>query len=108
MFIGTSRERRPDEMNGSALYHFVSEGAMKAEINAHHYIEFGKHKQHLYGIKVDSVLEVIESGRMCVLDVKPQVSTTKHCLISILVMYLKPLKYEHYVGQCTFSRLIIT
>ena len=79
MFTGTSRERRPDEMNGSALYHFVSEGAMKAEINAHRYIEFGKHKQHLYGIKVDSVLEVIESGRMCVLDVNPQVSITKQC-----------------------------
>ena len=47
---------------------------MKAEINAHRYIEFGKHKQHLYGIKVDSVVEVIESGRMCVLDVNPQVS----------------------------------
>ena len=46
---------------------------MKAEINAHRYIEFGKHKQHLYGIKVDSVIEVIESGRMCVLDVNPQV-----------------------------------
>ena len=70
-------ERCPDEMNGSALYHFVSEGAMKAEINAHRYTEFGKHKQHLYGIKVDSVLEVIESGCMCVLDVNPQVSTTK-------------------------------
>ena len=60
-------------MNGSALYHFVSEGAMKADINAHRYIEFGKHKQHLYGIKMDSVTEVIESGRMCVLDVNPQV-----------------------------------
>jgi len=72
-FTGTSRERRTEEMNGSALYHFVSEGAMKADINAHRYIEFGKHKQHLYGIKMDSVIEVIESGRMCVLDVNPQV-----------------------------------
>ena len=46
IFTGTiaSRERHPDEMNGSALYHFVSEGAMKAELNAHRYIEFGKHK----------------------------------------------------------------
>ena len=49
MFTDTSRERHPDEMKGSALYHFVSERAMKAEINAHRYIEFGKHKQHLYG-----------------------------------------------------------
>ena len=84
LFTGTSRERRPDEMNGSALYHFVSEGAMKAEINAHRYIEFGKHKQHLYGIKVDSVLEVIESGRMCVLDVNPQVCTNNTKYLSLL------------------------
>ena len=41
MFTGTSRERCPLEMNDSTLYHFVSEGAMKAEINAHRYIEFG-------------------------------------------------------------------
>ena len=58
-------------MNDSTLYHFVSEAAMKAEINAHRYIEFGKRKQHLYGIKVDSVLDVIKSGCMRVLDVNP-------------------------------------
>ena len=75
-------------MNGSALYHFVSEGAMKAEINAHRYIEFGKHKQHLYGIKVDSVLEVVESGRMCVLDVNPQVSSLAIVLTHNLVFYV--------------------
>ena len=38
MFSGTSRERCPLEMNDSTLHHFVSEGAMKAEINAHRYI----------------------------------------------------------------------
>ena len=74
-------------MNGSALYHFVSEGAMKAEINAHRYIEFGKHKQHLYGIKVDSVLEVVESGRMCVLDVNPQVRSLAIDLTHNFVFY---------------------
>ena len=57
---------------------------MKAEINAHRYIEFGKHKQHLYGIKVDSVLEVIESGRMCVLDVNPQVCANNTECLSLL------------------------
>ena len=75
-------------MNGSALYHFVSEGAMKAEINAHRYIEFGKHKQHLYGIKVDSVLEVVESGRMCVLDVNPQVRSLAIILTHNLFFYV--------------------
>ena len=75
-------------MNGSALYHFVSEGAMKAEINAHRYIEFGKHKQHLYGIKVDSVLEVVESGCMCVLDVNLQVRSLAIILTHNLFFYV--------------------
>lgn len=46
---------------------------MRADIMAHKFIEFGKHQQHLYGIKVESVLEVVKTGRMCILDVHPQV-----------------------------------
>ena len=46
---------------------------MREEIHNHKFIEFGKHQNHYYGIKVDSVLEVIDSGKMCILDVHPQV-----------------------------------
>ena len=46
---------------------------MRREIMAHKFIEFGKFQQHLYGIKVESVLDVINTGKMCVLDVHPQV-----------------------------------
>ena len=47
---------------------------MRAEIMAHKFIEFGKHQQHLYGVKADSVMDVISTGKMCILDVHPQVS----------------------------------
>jgi MAGUK p55 subfamily protein 5 len=46
---------------------------MKEEIHKHKFIEFGKHQSHYYGIKVESVLDVINSGKMCILDVHPQV-----------------------------------
>ena len=46
---------------------------MRAEIMRHKFIEFGKHQQHLYGIKADSVADVIQSGKMCIMDVHPQV-----------------------------------
>ena len=46
---------------------------MRAEIMAHKFIEFGKHQQHLYGVKADSVMDVISTGKMCILDVHPQV-----------------------------------
>lgn len=57
---------------------------MRQDIIQHKFIEFGKHRsqtdsgkivQHLYGIKSESVLQVIEDGYMCILDVHPQVTT---------------------------------
>ena len=47
---------------------------MRVDFMSHKFIEFGKHQQHIYGIKVESVMEVIETCKMCILDVHPQVS----------------------------------
>ena len=46
---------------------------MRRDIVAHKFIEFGKHQQSLYGVKADSILDVVNSGKMCILDVHPQV-----------------------------------
>ena len=37
------------------------------------FIEFGKHRDHLYGIKAESIQEVMAENKMCILDVHPQV-----------------------------------
>ncbi len=47
---------------------------MRREIMAHKFIEFGKYQQHLYGIKSESVVDIINTGKMCILDVHPQVN----------------------------------
>ena len=60
-------------MEGAEGYFHVSEEAMKTDMQAHKFIEYGRHQQYLYGIKSDNVLEVIDSGRMVVLEVYPQV-----------------------------------
>ena len=56
---------------------------MRRDIMAHKFIEFGKYQQHLYGIKSESVMDVINSGKMCILDVHPQVKYQIHiqCLM---------------------------
>jgi len=64
--------RAPKTDDDHISFNFVSEDQMRADIMAHKFIEFGKHQQHLYGIKVESVLEVVKTGRMCILDVHPQ------------------------------------
>ena len=63
-------------MEGAEGYYHVTEEAMKADIQAHKFIEYGRHHQHLYGIKSDNILEVIQAGKMVVLDVYPQVGVS--------------------------------
>jgi len=68
----TTRPIKRQENNQG--FNFVTEEAMRKDIMAHKFIEFGKHEQHLYGIKAEAVMEVIDANRICVLDVHPQVS----------------------------------
>lgn len=47
---------------------------MEADIKAGKYLEHGEYEGNLYGTKIDSILEVVQTGRTCILDVNPQVS----------------------------------
>ena len=46
---------------------------MEHEILNHQFLEYGEFASNLYGTTFDSIREVNEKGRMCVLDVNPQV-----------------------------------
>lgn len=46
---------------------------MEADIKAGCYLEHGEYDGNLYGTKNDSIHEVVEAGRICILDVSPQV-----------------------------------
>ncbi|XP_034612158.1 MAGUK p55 subfamily member 2 [Trachemys scripta elegans] len=67
----TSRKPKDQERNGQ-VYCFVSRGEMEADIKAGRYLEHGEYEGNLYGTKIDSIHEVVESGKMCILDVNPQ------------------------------------
>ncbi|KFQ36431.1 MAGUK p55 subfamily member 6, partial [Mesitornis unicolor] len=67
----TSRKPRDDEKDGQA-YRFVSRGEMEMDIKAGRYLEHGEYEGNLYGTKIDSILEVVQTGRTCILDVNPQ------------------------------------
>ncbi|KAL5489619.1 hypothetical protein EMCRGX_G018734 [Ephydatia muelleri] len=56
----------------SETYHYVTEEQMRLDIMQHKFLEFGKHQHFLYGIMSDSVMEVIQSKKMPILDVHPQ------------------------------------
>lgn len=69
----TSRPQRDYEDNGKC-YWFVDRETMENDIRHHKYLEYGEHKGHIYGTTLDSIREVINEGKMCVLDCSPAVS----------------------------------
>ncbi|TWW58252.1 Discs large -like protein 1-like protein [Takifugu flavidus] len=65
----TTRPRRDYEVDGRD-YHFVSSReVMEGEIQEHKFIEAGQYNNHLYGTSIQSVKEVAEKGKHCILDV---------------------------------------
>lgn len=49
---------------------------MEADIRAGRYLEHGEYEGNLYGTRIDSIRGVVASGKVCVLDVNPQVPSS--------------------------------
>ncbi|KAI0230188.1 MAGUK p55 subfamily member 6, partial [Lamellibrachia satsuma] len=67
----TSRVVRSNEVDGID-YHFMDPDDMQQEILENRFLEYGIFEDNYYGTKFESIRKVIQSGRMCVLDVNPQ------------------------------------
>ncbi|KTG37012.1 hypothetical protein cypCar_00030352 [Cyprinus carpio] len=67
----TSRKPKSADRD-NMMYAFTSRSKMEADIKAGHYLEHGEYDGNLYGTKNDSIHEVVEAGRICILDVSPQ------------------------------------
>uniref|UniRef100_A0A8D3CTF2 MAGUK p55 scaffold protein 2a n=1 Tax=Scophthalmus maximus TaxID=52904 RepID=A0A8D3CTF2_SCOMX len=65
--------RKAKKVDGeSRMYAFTSRSKMETDIKNGRYLEHGEYDGSLYGIKIDSIHEVVEAGRICILDVNPQ------------------------------------
>ncbi|XP_039250744.2 disks large homolog 4-like isoform X1 [Styela clava] len=87
----TTRERREHENNGQD-YHFVtSREQMEKDIQNHLFIEAGQYNENLYGTSVQSVKDVAEKKKHCILDVSG--SAIKRLQVSGLwpiAIFIKP------------------
>ena len=77
----TSRKPKLGERDGQ-MYAFTSRSKMEADIKNGRYLEHGEYDGNLYGTKMDSIHEVVEAGRICVLDANPQVGAIGHIVTS--------------------------
>ncbi|XP_053553659.1 protein PALS1 [Bombina bombina] len=67
----TSRGRRDNEVAGRD-YHFVSRQMFESDNASGKFIEFGEFEKNLYGTSVDSVRQIINSGKICLLSLHTQ------------------------------------
>nr|XP_020468474.1 MAGUK p55 subfamily member 6-like isoform X2 [Monopterus albus] len=67
----TSRHPREEEKDGEK-YCFVTREEMEKDIKESRYLEHGEYDGNLYGTRIDSIHEVVHTGRTCILDVNPQ------------------------------------
>lgn len=65
-----------DEKDGQ-MYCFMTRSEMECDIKNGRFLEHGEYDGNLYGTKINSIHEVMETGKICILDVNPQVKDLK-------------------------------
>ncbi|XP_037957234.1 MAGUK p55 subfamily member 6 isoform X2 [Teleopsis dalmanni] len=73
----TTRPKRALEENG-VTYWFTDREEMEEEIKMNKFLEYGEHNGNLYGTHLQSIKDVINNGRMCVLDCAPNALKILH------------------------------
>ncbi|XP_075152822.1 MAGUK p55 subfamily member vari isoform X1 [Haematobia irritans] len=73
----TTRPKRALEENGVS-YWFVDREWMEQEIKENNFLEYGEHNGNLYGTHIQTIKDVINSGKMCVLDCAPNALKILH------------------------------
>lgn len=68
----TSRPIREGEVDGRD-YFFVSRAAFEADIADGRLVEYGEYEKHLFGTSMDAIRQVVNSGKICILNFHPQV-----------------------------------
>ncbi|XP_051779889.1 disks large homolog 1 isoform X5 [Erpetoichthys calabaricus] len=111
----TTRPKRDYEVDGRD-YHFVtSREQMEKDIQDHKFIEAGQYNNHLYGTSVQSVREVAEKGKHCILDVSGNaIKRLQIAQLYPIAIFIKPKSVENIMemnkrlteeqGRKTFER----
>ncbi|KAL2303660.1 hypothetical protein Nmel_008937 [Mimus melanotis] len=90
----TTRNRRETETAGRD-YHFISRQAFESDIAAGKFIEYGEFEKNLYGTSIDSVRQVINSGKICLLNLHTQsLKTLRNSDLKPYIIFVAPPSQE--------------
>uniref|UniRef100_J3S4M1 Protein PALS1 n=3 Tax=Crotalus TaxID=8728 RepID=J3S4M1_CROAD len=90
----TTRNRRDNEVAGRD-YHFVSRQVFETDITAGKFIEHGEFEKNLYGTSIDSVRQVINSGKICLLNLHTQsLKSLRNSDLKPYIIFIAPPSQE--------------
>lgn len=90
----TTRPPKEGEIDG-VKYHFVSMQEMKRDLAKHKFVEAGELNNNLYGTSIDSIREVAESGKHCLLNISPKAIKRLHdANLYPVTIFIKPKSVE--------------
>ncbi|XP_046731956.1 discs large homolog 1-like protein isoform X14 [Silurus meridionalis] len=92
----TTRPKRDYEVDGRDYHFMVSREQMERDIQEHKFIEAGQYNNHLYGTSVQSVREVAEKGKHCILDVSGNaIKRLQVAQLYPIAIFIKPKSVEN-------------
>lgn len=94
--LDTTRSPRPGEVDGRE-YHFVDRHEFEALRDRNAFLEWAEFSKNLYGTSIESVQKVLDSGKMCILDIDLQgVHSVKRvgAHLNPRYVFIKPPNFE--------------
>ncbi|KAM8771196.1 disks large homolog 1 isoform 2-T2 [Rhynchonycteris naso] len=92
----TTRPKRDYEVDGRDYHFMTSREQMEKDIQEHKFIEAGQYNNHLYGTSVQSVREVAEKGKHCILDVSGNaIKRLQIAQLYPISIFIKPKSVEN-------------
>ncbi|XP_073407530.1 MAGUK p55 subfamily member 4 [Dendrobates tinctorius] len=86
----TTRHKKSYEENGRE-YFFVTKETFESMIYSHSFLEYGEYKGHMYGTSVDTVKDILDAGKICVIDLEPLgITGTRTHELKPYVIFIKP------------------
>ena len=75
LIVDTSRRQEQAEVNGKE-YYFITKSHFKEYVSNGKFVEHGEYSGHFYGTSLDAIKEIIDSGKVCVVNLHCQVRKT--------------------------------
>ncbi|KAF3688403.1 MAGUK p55 subfamily member 4 [Channa argus] len=86
----TTRAPKAYEESGRE-YFFIGREIFDNMVYNNRFLEYGEHKGNLYGTSVESAREVLNSGKICVLDIEPNaIQAVRTHELRAYIIYVKP------------------